>query len=42
MVDSMAPMEEAMRQSEHYGPRVEVPADADEQTRMIAFTGRQP
>ncbi len=28
--------------SGHYGPKVEVPADADEQTRLIAFTGRQP
>ena len=42
LVDAMVPMEAPMRQSGHYGPRVEVPADADEQTRMIAFTGRQP
>jgi uncharacterized protein (TIGR03086 family) len=42
LVDSMAPMESAMRESGHYGPRVEVPDDADEQTRLIAFTGRQP
>ena len=42
LADSMAPMEDAMRQSGHYGPRVEVPDDADEQTRLIAFTGRQP
>jgi uncharacterized protein (TIGR03086 family) len=42
LVDSMAPMEEAMRNSGHYGPRVEVPDDADEQTRLIAFTGRHP
>jgi hypothetical protein len=33
---------EAMRQSGHYGPRVEIPDDADEQTRLIAFTGRRP
>ena len=38
----MAPVEEAMRQSGQYGPRVEVPPDADEQTRLIAFSGRQP
>jgi uncharacterized protein (TIGR03086 family) len=31
-----------LRNSGHYGPRVEVPADADEQTRLIAFTGRRP
>jgi hypothetical protein len=36
------PYEEQMRQSGHYGPRVEVPEDADEQTRLIAFTGRHP
>ena len=34
--------EEQMRSSGHYGPRVEVPEDADEQTRLIAYTGRQP
>ncbi len=38
----MAPMDEILRQSGHFGPRVEVPADADEQTRLIAFIGRQP
>jgi hypothetical protein len=31
-----------MRSSGHFGPRVEVPEDADEQTRLIAFTGRTP
>jgi uncharacterized protein (TIGR03086 family) len=36
------PYDEAMRQSGHYGPRVEIPDDADEQTRLIAFTGRRP
>jgi uncharacterized protein (TIGR03086 family) len=36
------PYEEQMRQSGHYGPRVEIPDDADEQTRLIAFTGRHP
>ena len=38
----MEPLDEMLRASGQYGPRVEVPADADEQTRMIAFTGRQP
>ena len=38
----MEPMDEVLRQSGHYGPRVEVPDDADEQTRLIAFTGRRP
>jgi uncharacterized protein (TIGR03086 family) len=34
--------DEVLRNSGHYGPRIEVPADADEQTRLIAFTGRRP
>ncbi len=38
----MQPMDEILRQSGHYGPRVPVPDDADEQTKLIAFTGRQP
>ena len=42
LVEAMAPLEEPMRKSGHYGPRVEVPADADEQSRMLAFSGRQP
>ena len=42
MLEGMVEMEEPMRQSGHFGPRVEVPDDADEQTRLIAFTGRQP
>jgi uncharacterized protein (TIGR03086 family) len=42
LLEGMEPMDEILRQSGHYGPRVEVPADADEQTRLIAFIGRQP
>ena len=42
MLVGMEPLDEMLRASGHYGPRVEVPADADEQTRLIAFTGRQP
>jgi uncharacterized protein (TIGR03086 family) len=42
MLVAMEPMDEVLRTSGHYGPRVEVPPDADEQTRLIAFTGRQP
>jgi uncharacterized protein (TIGR03086 family) len=38
----MEPIDEMLRQSGHYGPRVVVPDDADEQTRLIAFTGRRP
>jgi len=41
-VDSMEPMDQLLRDSGQYGPRVAVSADADEQTRLIAFLGRQP
>ena len=34
--------ESLLRDSGHYGPRVEVPDDADEQTKLIAYTGRTP
>ena len=34
--------EEAMVASGHYKPSVRLPADADEQSRLLAFTGRQP
>ena len=35
-----AEVDEAMRGSGHFGPRVEVPPDADEQSRLLAFMGR--
>ena len=38
----MEPLDEVLRSSGQYGPRVEVPDDADEQTKLIAFIGRQP
>jgi uncharacterized protein (TIGR03086 family) len=41
-VEGMEPMDEILRQSGQYGPRVPVPDDADEQTRLIAFVGRTP
>jgi uncharacterized protein (TIGR03086 family) len=42
MLEGMLPMDEALRSSGHYGPRVEVPVDADPQTRLLAFIGRNP
>ena len=42
MLVAMEPLDEMLRASGQYGPRVEVAPDADEQTRLIAFTGRQP
>jgi hypothetical protein len=38
----MEPLDDLLRSSGQYGPRVAVPDDADEQTRLIAFTGRRP
>jgi uncharacterized protein (TIGR03086 family) len=40
--EASLPYDEVLRQSGHYGPKVAVPDDADEQTKLIAFTGRQP
>jgi uncharacterized protein (TIGR03086 family) len=36
------PMDEALRQSGQYGPRVTVPDDASEQDQLMAFIGRHP
>lgn len=36
------PVEEIMRASGQYGPRVEVPDDASVQDKLIAFIGRDP
>ena len=42
MLEGMLPMDEVLRQSGHYGPRVPVPDDADVQTQLLAFIGRTP
>jgi uncharacterized protein (TIGR03086 family) len=42
LVAGMAAMEEPMRASGQYGPRVPVPPDADAQTRLLGFIGRDP
>lgn len=42
MLEGMLPIDQVLRDSGHFGARVDVPDDADEQTRLIAFTGRQP
>jgi uncharacterized protein (TIGR03086 family) len=41
MFVAMEPWDEALRTSGQYGPRVEVPDDADAQTKLLAFIGRQ-
>lgn len=42
MYVGMQPMDEMLRASGHYGPKVAVPDDADMRTKLIAFTGRTP
>jgi uncharacterized protein (TIGR03086 family) len=42
MLAGMEPLDDVLRQSGQYGPRVPVPEDADVQTRLIAFLGREP
>lgn len=42
MLEGMLPMDQVLRASGQYGPAVPVPPDADAQTRLIAFIGRQP
>ena len=42
ILKGMEPMDAAIRGSGQFGPRVEVSPDADDQTRLIAFTGRTP
>lgn len=37
----MEPNDAMMRQGTAFGPRVDVPDDADEQTKLLAFTGRR-
>lgn len=40
--EAMKPNGDMMRAGGAFGPEVEVPDDADEQTRFLAFTGRRP
>ncbi len=42
MLEGMQPLDEVLRASGQYGPRVVVPADADPQTKLLAFIGRDP
>jgi uncharacterized protein (TIGR03086 family) len=42
LLAGMEPMDEILRASGQYGPRVEVPDDADVQTKLIGFIGRNP
>ncbi len=42
MVEGMAPYDDLLRSSGQYGPRVPVPDDADAQTQLLGFIGRDP
>jgi uncharacterized protein (TIGR03086 family) len=42
LLAGMEPIEEIMRGSGQYGPRVAVPDDADPRTRLLGFIGRDP
>jgi uncharacterized protein (TIGR03086 family) len=42
LLAGMEPMEDVIRSSGQFGPRVEVAADADPQARMLGFIGRDP
>jgi uncharacterized protein (TIGR03086 family) len=42
MLEGMLPMDEVLRQSGHYGARVDVAEDADVQTKLLGFIGRTP
>ena len=42
MLAGMEPIEELMRGSGQYGARFDVPDDADVQTSMLGFIGRDP
>ncbi|TVZ05779.1 TIGR03086 family protein [Trebonia kvetii] len=42
LLAGMEPMEDVIRSSGQYGARVPVPDDADAQTRLLGFIGRDP
>ncbi len=42
MYEAMEPLGDILEKSGQYGPRVAVPDDADEQTKLLAFSGRMP
>jgi uncharacterized protein (TIGR03086 family) len=42
LYEGMLPIDEMLRSSGQYGPRVPVPDDSDPQTLLLAFIGRHP
>ncbi len=42
MLAGMEPLDQMLRESGQYGPKVDVPADASAQDRLMGFIGRDP
>ena len=42
LYQGMLPLDDVLRQSGHYGPKVSVPDDADWQIQLLGFIGRTP
>ncbi len=42
LYEAMLPLDDMLRQSGQYGPKVPVPDDADPTTKLMAFIGRTP
>ena len=42
MYEEMLPLDDVLRASGQFGPKVEVAGDADSQTKLLAFIGRTP
>ena len=42
LLAGMRPLEEVIRSSGQYGPKFDVPVDADPQTQLLGFIGRDP
>jgi len=42
MLVGMQPIDDVLRSSGHYGPKVEVPVGSSVQDRLVGFTGRDP
>lgn len=42
LYEGLLPLDDVLRASGQYGPRVEVPEDADIQTKLLGFIGRRP
>lgn len=42
LLAGLRPLDDVLRSSGQFGPKVDVPDDADVQTEMLAFIGRDP